>query len=84
MSGTITGGFLLLAEAANNQQKYNEAIRSAQQFELLGYVLGGVGILLVLASIPLAIYWDRKKKARKQGGQRASEGPRSEPDQSPR
>ncbi len=68
---------VLLAKAPNNQQKYNEAIRSAQQTEMLGYILAGAGILLVVAAIPLGIYLDRKKKARKRSAQRLPDTGRS-------
>jgi hypothetical protein len=61
----VAGDAVLLAQAPGDQQHYREAIRSAQQFELAGYILAGAGILLVAASIPLAIYLDRKKKARR-------------------
>jgi hypothetical protein len=63
--GLMAGDSVLLAQVPNNQQKYNDAIRSAQQTEMLGYILAGAGILLVVAAIPLGIYLDRKKKARK-------------------
>lgn len=65
----MAGDSVLLAQAPNNQQKYNEAIRSAQQTEILGYILAGAGILLVVAAIPLGIYLDRKRKARKRSAQ---------------
>jgi hypothetical protein len=80
----IAGDSVLLARAPNDQQKYNEVVRSAQQFELLGYILGGAGILLAAASIPLAIYWDRKKKARERAAQRAPDVGRSGPGRSQR
>jgi hypothetical protein len=60
------GGSLLWGQATRD--KADELIRSAQRTEMLGYVLAGVGLLLVVAAIPLGIYWDRKKKARKQAG----------------
>ena len=47
----------------------NEAVRSARLFETLGYVLAGVGILIVVAAIPLAIFLDRRKKARRRAAQ---------------
>jgi hypothetical protein len=50
---------------AGRQPTYEEAIRSAQQAEMLGYILAGAGLLLVVAAIPLGIYLDRKKKARR-------------------
>lgn len=55
----------------------NEVIRSAQQAEMLGYILAGAGILLVIAAIPLGIYLDRRKKARKRSAQRLPDTGRS-------
>jgi hypothetical protein len=59
----------LLAQApknqSKNQQEFNETIRAAQQAERLGYILAGAGIALVVVSIPVAIYLDRRKKARR-------------------
>ncbi|MBN9522194.1 hypothetical protein J0H58_27360 [bacterium] len=46
------------------QKKYDELVRSAEQSERIGYVAAGVGVLLVVAAIPLGIYLGRKKKAR--------------------
>ena len=51
------------AQAPANQKKVDDLVRSAQQFEMLGYILGGAGILVILLAIPYAIYADRKKKA---------------------
>lgn len=65
----MAGDSVLLAQVQNNQQAYNEAIRSAKQSEMLGYILAGAGILLVVLAIPLGIYLDRKKKARKRNAQ---------------
>jgi hypothetical protein len=64
---------ILLARAPKNQQ-YDEAIRSAQNFEILGCILAAVGILFVVAGIPVGIYLDRRKKARKRARQSATEG----------
>ena len=60
----------LSAQAPKNQQQHEETVRSAQRAETLGYILAGAGFLLIAASIPLAIYWDRKKKARKLAGRK--------------
>ncbi len=63
-----------------NQQRYDELIRSAQQSEMLGYILAGVGILIVAAGIPLAIYLDRRKRARKQAAEGSDDVPQHEAD----
>jgi hypothetical protein len=77
----LAGDGVLLAQQSGNQQKVNELIRSAQQAERIGYIFAGVGILLVIAAIPLGIYMDRKKKARKRGAPRPPGGGRpSDPD----
>jgi hypothetical protein len=52
-----------------DQQKYDDLIRSAQRNEMIGYVAAGVGILFVVAAIPLGIYLDRRKKARQKATQ---------------
>lgn len=59
----------LLAQSRSEQQKYKESIRSAQRAEALGYVLAGAGIVLVVAAIPLGIYLDRRRKARRRAAQ---------------
>ena len=48
-----------------DQQKYDDLMRSARRNELIGYIAAGVGVLFVVVAIPLMIYFDRKKKARK-------------------
>jgi hypothetical protein len=53
-----------------NAKQYDELIQSAHRSEMLGYILGAIGLLLVVASIPLSIYLDRKKKSRKKALQR--------------
>jgi ABC-type proline/glycine betaine transport system permease subunit len=67
------GNAAFLAQAPNNQRKFEEAIRWTQQIETLAYILAVAGILLVVASIPIAIYLDRKKKARKRTGQQGAD-----------
>lgn len=52
-----------------NQKKYEELIRSAKTYEMLSYIAIGVGFLLILAAIPLGIYTDRRKKARRRAAQ---------------
>ena len=54
-----------LGLSPQDQQKYDDLIRSAKRNELIGYIAVGVGLLFVVAGIPLMIYFDRKKKARK-------------------
>lgn len=53
------------AQSPGNRQTVDDLVRSAQLFEMLGYILGGAGILLVILSVLYTIYADRKKKARK-------------------
>ena len=70
----------LQAQQTYDKKKADDLIRSAEQAEMQGYILAGVGILLILAAIPYAIYADRKKKARRSEERRkearsASEGP---------
>lgn len=67
------GNAAFLAQAPNDQRKFEEAIRSTQLIETIAYILAAAGILLVVASIPIAIYLDRKKKARKQPGQQGAD-----------
>jgi hypothetical protein len=75
-SGHLAGVPSLFGQAVRNQQKADELLRSAQRTETLAYLLAGAGILLVVAAIPLGIYLDRKKKARRQA--KRAEGPGSE------
>jgi hypothetical protein len=51
---------------APRDQKADELIRSAQRWEMFGYVAAVLGILIIVASIPLSIYYERRKKARQQ------------------
>src|SRR4051812_29437758 len=62
------------AQQTYDKQKADELIRSAEQTAMLGYILAGVGLLLVLAAIPYAIYADRKKKALKLARQAQERG----------
>ena len=55
----------LEAQEPTNQQKIDDTIRSAEQLEMLGHILGGAGFLVILLVIPYGIYADRKKKASK-------------------
>ena len=71
-----TSPTLLLADTANdnryfNQEKFDKHMREGQTAELLGYILGGAGIIMILAYIPVAIYQDRKKKARRRNAPQA-------------
>ena len=62
-----TGALLAQApaqKAADARRAHDELIRSAQRSERLGYILAGVGIGVVVLGIPLAICFDRRKKAR--------------------
>jgi hypothetical protein len=56
---------MLFAQAPGNQ-KAEELIRSGERAATIGYILTGIGILIMVAAIPYGIYQDRKKKARKQ------------------
>jgi hypothetical protein len=58
-----------------DQQKYDELIRSAQTNEMIGYIAAGVGILFVVVAIPLGIYLDRRKKARQKAMQQGPKTP---------
>jgi len=70
----FVGDSILLAKGDANQQKAEELIREAEQFEKLGTILAVAGITLMVLSIPLAIYWDRRKKRKKRSAQREAEG----------
>jgi hypothetical protein len=61
---------------------YDDLMRSARRNELIGYIAAGVGVLFVVAAIPLMIYFDRKKKARKKALQ-ADLQPKQETDSPP-
>lgn len=65
----LSSAFALHAQETYDKKKADDLIRSAQQSEMLGYILAGVGILVILAAIPYAIYADRKKKALKRARQ---------------
>jgi hypothetical protein len=54
-----------LGLSPQDQQKYDDLVRSARQNELIAYIAAGAGLLFAVAAIPLMIYFDRKKKARK-------------------
>lgn len=54
------------------QKKYDKSVRTARLLETLGYVGIGVGFAVILIAIPIAIYRDRQKKARKRAAQQAS------------
>jgi hypothetical protein len=62
----LTLGSIAIFAAKTRDELYEEHAASGRFYENLGYVLAGIGILLVIASIPISIYFDRKKKARKQ------------------
>ncbi len=79
---SFAGDTVLFAQATSNQQKYEKAVRSGQQAEVLGKILAGAGIMLVIASIPLMIYLDRKK-ARKRAARQTSDAGRSSTSESP-
>jgi hypothetical protein len=55
-----------LGLSPEDQKKHDDLIRSAKQGELIAYIAAGVGLVFIVAAIPLFIYFDRKKKARKQ------------------
>jgi hypothetical protein len=62
----IAGSSLLFGQAPTNQEKIDEAIRSGERMEMLGHILVVTGVLVMVAGIPFGIYYERKKKARKQ------------------
>jgi hypothetical protein len=64
-----------LGLSPQDQQKYDDLIRSAKRDEMIAYVAIGVGVLFVVAGVPLAIYLDRKKKARKKALQTGTHPP---------
>jgi hypothetical protein len=73
---SLVGPSVLLADTPEGGRSANQAqiekhMRDGQLAEALGYILGGAGIILILAYIPVAIYQDRKKKARKRNAPQA-------------
>jgi len=77
LAGAAGGGTaFLFAQVPAQQQKFEEEVRFAQNIERLSYVLFGVGFLLIVASIPVGIYWDRRKKARRRAEQERAESGR--------
>jgi predicted transporter len=66
MAGIISAlSNVVLFAAKTRDELIKEQMESARRTEVLGYVLAVIGILIVIAGIPIAIYRDRKKKARK-------------------
>lgn len=55
----------LYAQGTSNNETADELIRSAQRSEMLGYILGGAGILVIIGGVIYTIFADRKKKTRK-------------------
>jgi outer membrane protein assembly factor BamB len=45
------------------QTRIAEQMERGRTYETLGYVLGGVGALLVIAVIPIGVVWSRRKRA---------------------
>jgi hypothetical protein len=64
-----------LGLSPQDQKKYDELIDSAETTKTIGYILAGVGIALLVAAIPLSIYLDRRRKARKKSLQDAKHPP---------
>jgi hypothetical protein len=54
---------VLFLAVKTREAAYKDLVAGARFYEILGYVLGALGV--VIAAIPLGIYFDRKKKARK-------------------
>lgn len=73
---SIAGGRVLLAQPARNP-KAEELIRSAQQHEMIAYIVAGVGVLMVAAVIPVAMIL--KRRARIEGDEANSKGARARP-----
>jgi hypothetical protein len=69
---------MIVAQLQSNQQKLDETLKSAQRFEMFGYIAAAVGLVMVIASIPVSYYLARKKRARKRAAQQRKRGdPRS-------
>ncbi len=73
---TIAGGGVLFAQP-DDDQNADELIRSAQQYELMGYILAGIAVLMVAAVLPIAFVLYRR--ARTEGQQANAIGKRERP-----
>jgi uncharacterized membrane protein YdcZ (DUF606 family) len=56
---------IVVFAARTRDQEIAHLMDSARWWEWCGYIMGGLGILIVIAAIPIAIYQDRKKARRK-------------------
>jgi len=65
LAWAFLGVLPLAAQQDPNKQKADELIKSAQQSEMLGYVLAAAGFLVIIAGVVYAILTDKKKKRRK-------------------
>jgi hypothetical protein len=54
----------VFAQATYDSQKAEKAMRSADLTAMIGYIVIAIGLTLIVAAIPIAIYRDRKKRAR--------------------
>jgi hypothetical protein len=58
-------GVVFILAAKTREELFQEQVAGAKFYENLGYLLGILGVVIVVAAIPLGIYMDRRKKARK-------------------
>jgi len=68
VSSLLMYGEPTMAKSTPNKQEADEARQSAERMQKIGEFLGIAGIVLVVLSIPVAIYWSHTRKARKQAG----------------
>src|SRR5262245_50938724 len=59
----MSSGQALFGQATYDPQKAEKAMRSADLAAMIGYIVIAIGLALIVAAIPIAIYRDRKKKA---------------------
>ena len=48
-----------------DEKRRDELMRSAKTNEMIAYVAAGVAVAAIVVGVPISIYFDRKKKARK-------------------
>jgi hypothetical protein len=63
-SPQLFAGRSKLGLSPQDQQKYDELMRSARTNEIIGYVAAGAGLLVIVVAVLLKIYSARKKKSR--------------------
>ena len=62
-----------------DQQRYDELMESGRRWELIGYIGVGAGIFFLVASIPLSLYFARRKRLRKAAERAASRSAEAPP-----